>query len=53
MRSCSNATPSSAVVIHANNVRRVVRALELADEGQSYAKQPSGVLAEPRASTTV
>ncbi|NTW27840.1 MAG: tRNA (adenosine(37)-N6)-dimethylallyltransferase MiaA [Coriobacteriia bacterium] len=33
--------PESAVRIHANNVRRVVRALELADEGRSYVRQSS------------
>lgn len=30
--------PESAAAIHPNNVRRVIRALELADEGKSYAK---------------
>ncbi|MDO5107383.1 MAG: tRNA (adenosine(37)-N6)-dimethylallyltransferase MiaA [Coriobacteriaceae bacterium] len=29
--------PESAAAIHPNNVRRVIRALELADEGKSYA----------------
>ena len=31
--------PASAAVIHAHNVRRVVRALEMLDEGVSYANQ--------------
>lgn len=31
--------PASAEVIHPHNVRRVVRALEMADEGVSYAEQ--------------
>lgn len=35
--------PESAALIHPNNVRRVVRALELADEGQSYARQHEGL----------
>lgn len=34
--------PRSAAVIHPNNVRRVVRALEMADEGVSYADQRAG-----------
>lgn len=34
---------ASAHEIHPNNVRRVVRALELADEGQSYAEVHSGL----------
>lgn len=34
--------PASAAVIHPNNVRRVVRALEMHDEGSSYAEQKSG-----------
>ncbi|MDR3687530.1 MAG: tRNA (adenosine(37)-N6)-dimethylallyltransferase MiaA [Coriobacteriia bacterium] len=34
--------PASAAVVHANNVRRVVRALEMADEGVSYAEQREG-----------
>jgi tRNA dimethylallyltransferase len=34
--------PASAVLIHANNVRRVVRALEMSDEGASYAEQAAG-----------
>lgn len=31
--------PASAAVIHPHNVRRVIRALEMADEGVSYAEQ--------------
>jgi tRNA dimethylallyltransferase len=34
--------PASAALIHANNVRRVVRALEMSDEGASYADQAAG-----------
>lgn len=34
--------PDSAAAIHPNNVRRVVRALEMADEGVSYAEQVAG-----------
>lgn len=34
--------PRSAAVIHPNNVRRVVRALEMLDEGVSYADQRAG-----------
>ncbi len=34
--------PSSADLIHPNNVRRVVRALEMLDEGVSYAQQHAG-----------
>lgn len=34
--------PASAAVIHPHNVRRVVRALEMLDEGVSYAEQRSG-----------
>lgn len=34
--------PASAALIHANNVRRVVRALEMLDEGCSYAAQHEG-----------
>lgn len=33
----------SADIIHPNNVRRVVRALELLDEGTSYARQHEGL----------
>lgn len=33
--------PASAAVVHPNNVRRVIRALEMADEGVSYAEQKS------------
>lgn len=34
--------PESAALIHMNNVKRVVRALEMCDEGVSYAKQSAG-----------
>lgn len=34
--------PSSAALIHPNNVRRTIRALEMADTGISYAAQASG-----------
>lgn len=34
--------PASAALLHPNNVRRVVRALEMADEGVSYAAQAAG-----------
>ena len=34
--------PDSAAAIHPNNVRRVIRALEMADEGVSYAEQRAG-----------
>ncbi|MDZ4169420.1 MAG: tRNA (adenosine(37)-N6)-dimethylallyltransferase MiaA [Coriobacteriia bacterium] len=34
--------PKSAALIHPNNVRRVLRALEMADEGVSYATQACG-----------
>ena len=34
--------PASAAVIHVNNMRRVIRALEMADEGVSYAEQRQG-----------
>jgi tRNA dimethylallyltransferase len=34
--------PESAAAIHPNNVRRVVRALEMCDEGVSYARQLAG-----------
>jgi tRNA dimethylallyltransferase len=38
--------PASAALIHANNVRRVVRALEMLDEeGVSYAEQAAGFAA--------
>ncbi len=33
---------ASAALIHPNNVRRVVRALEMLDTGQSYAEQAAG-----------
>lgn len=35
--------PASAALIHPNNVRRVIRALELLDEGKSYAVQHEGL----------
>jgi tRNA dimethylallyltransferase len=34
--------PASASLIHPNNVRRIVRALEMLDEGASYAAQAEG-----------
>lgn len=34
--------PESAALIHPNNVRRVIRALEMLDEGVSYAAQAAG-----------
>jgi len=34
--------PDSAALIHRNNTRRIVRALEMLDEGVSYADQRSG-----------
>ena len=34
--------PESAAVIHPHNVRRVIRALEMADDGESYARQKAG-----------
>jgi tRNA dimethylallyltransferase len=34
--------PESAAVIHVNNTRRVVRALEMSDSGVSYAQQREG-----------
>lgn len=40
--------PESAAVIHPHNVKRVVRALEMCDEGVSYAAQKEG-FSEPRA----
>lgn len=40
--------PESAAVIHPHNVRRVVRALEMLDEGVSYAKQKAG-FSQPKA----
>lgn len=36
------ADPASAALIHPNNVRRTVRALEMLAEGRSYADQASG-----------
>ena len=37
--------PAAAALIHPNNVRRVVRALEMLDEGKSYADQQTGTKA--------
>ena len=37
--------PASARIVHPNNVRRVVRALELLDEGVSYAEKHEGLRA--------
>jgi tRNA dimethylallyltransferase len=34
--------PASAAAIHPNNVRRVIRALEMAEQGLSYAEQAAG-----------
>jgi tRNA dimethylallyltransferase len=34
--------PASAELVHPNNVRRVVRALEMLDQGSSYAEQAAG-----------
>jgi tRNA dimethylallyltransferase len=34
--------PAAAALIHPNNVRRTVRALEMGDEGRSYADQAAG-----------
>ena len=42
-RSCANATPAVAELIHPNNVRRCVRALEMLDEGVSYAENNEGL----------
>lgn len=39
----SERDPRSAELIHPNNVRRVVRALEMLDEGVSYATQHEGL----------
>lgn len=35
--------PDSAALIHPHNTRRVIRALELLDEGKSYARQHEGL----------
>lgn len=35
--------PESAALVHPNNVRRVVRALEMSDEGVSYARHHEGL----------
>lgn len=34
--------PASAALLHPNNLRRVIRALEMLDDGVSYAEQQSG-----------
>ena len=39
--------PSSANLIHANNVRRVIRALEMYDQGISYAEQVKNIRTLP------
>lgn len=39
--------PASAALVHPHNVRRTIRALEMFDEGVSYAEQSSG-FSEPR-----
>lgn len=41
----ASADPASAALIHPNNVRRTVRALEMLAEGRSYAGQASGFAA--------
>ncbi len=38
----STIDPDSAALIHPHNVRRTIRALEMADEGVSYAEQAAG-----------
>ena len=35
--------PQSAALIHPNNIRRVIRALELCDDGASYARRNEGL----------
>ena len=40
--------PESAAVIHPNNVRRVVRAFEMIEDGTSYARQLSNLSAVPQ-----
>lgn len=39
----NNVDPASAAVLHPNNVRRVIRALEMFDQGVSYAEQVKGM----------
>ena len=39
--------PDSAALIHPNNSRRVIRALEMLDEGKSYATHHEGLLKRP------
>lgn len=41
----SERDPESAAIIHPNNSRRVVRALEMLDEGESYARKHRGLRA--------
>ncbi len=41
--------PESAAVLHPNNVRRVVRAFELLEEGESYARQKEKLQCIPQA----
>ena len=45
--------PESAAVIHPNNVRRVVRAFELREEGKSYARQKENLQHIPQALPSV
>ncbi|WP_302962774.1 tRNA (adenosine(37)-N6)-dimethylallyltransferase MiaA [uncultured Adlercreutzia sp.] len=45
--------PASAEVLHPNNVRRVVRAFELLEEGRSYAEQKRNLAAIPEAVPSV
>lgn len=42
------ADPESAAVIHPNNVRRVIRAFELLEEGKSYAQQKENLQSIPQ-----
>lgn len=44
-RQLAAADPASAALIHPNNVRRTIRALEMVEEGVSYAEQSSGLSA--------
>lgn len=45
--------PASAEVLHPNNVRRVVRAFELLEEGRSYAEQKRNLAVIPEAVPSV
>lgn len=45
--------PASAALIHPNNVRRTIRALEMADEGLSYSVQAAGFSARRSLLSTV